>query len=103
MVDGLSLRDIFLNTLFGTIERYLATTGTDIAIVGIGHFARTIDDTPHNANLQTYQIFGGSFNLSDGLLQVVERASAARARDIFGLGEFDAGGLENAVGKGSEE
>ena len=53
-VDGLCLRDILLDTFLGPIEGNLATTGTDIAVIGICHLAGAIDDTAHDAYLQTY-------------------------------------------------
>ena len=123
-VDSLSLVDILFNKLLSLIERYLATTGTDITIVGISHFARTIDNTTHNTDFQAYQILGGSLdffessrltlgnaskltllllnrrlNTGDGFLQVIKRATTARTGDVLGLGEFDASSLEDGIGQ----
>ena len=95
--DSLFLGDVLGNTFLLLVERNLATTGTYIAIVGIGHLARTVNNTAHDAYLQTHQMAGGCLNLSDGFLQVIQGTSAAWAGDIFGLGELDASGLQDSI------
>ena len=44
----------------------------------------------------------GCLDAADGVLQVVERAAAARTGDVLRLRELDAGGLENGVCEGCE-
>ena len=64
MFYSLSLRDIFLYADLLLVERHLARTSTNIAIVGISHFARTIYYTAHDAYLQTLEVLGGSLMLA---------------------------------------
>ena len=97
--DSLFLGNVLGNTFLLLVERNLATTGTYIAIVGIGHLARTVDYAAPDANLQTYQMAGSSLDAGDGFLQVIQGTSAAWAGDVFGLGELDASGLKNGVRK----
>ena len=40
---------------------------------------------------------GGSLDATDGVLQIVERASTARTGDVLGLRKLDAGGLQDSV------
>ena len=103
MVYGLGFRNVFLYAFLGTVKTDLTTAGTHIAIVGIGHLARSVDNTAHDAYLQTHKVFRGCLDLCYRLLQVIEGSSATRTRDILGLGEFDAGCLEDGIGQGSEE
>ena len=98
-LDGFFLGDVFLDTFLGFVEGDLAATCAYVAIVGICHLTWAIDDTTHDADLETYEIFGGCLDLGDGLLEVVERAAAAWAGDVLGLGELDAGGLEDGIGQ----
>ena len=101
-VDSLSFGNVFLDAFFLPIERDAARTGTHVAVVGIGHLARSVDDAAHDADLQSHEMSSGCLDAADGVLQVVERAAAARTGDVLRLGEFDAGGLENGVGEGCE-
>ena len=91
--------NILLDTLLGLVERDFTTSGTYVTVVGIGHLTRTIYDTAHDTYLQAYHVLGGSFNLGDGFLQIVERTTATWARDILGLGKLDTGSLQNGVRK----
>ena len=98
-LDGLFLRDILFHAFLGFIEGDLTAPSTYITVVGIGHLTRTVDDTTHDADLQTHEVFRGSLDLGDGLLQVIERTPTTRTRDILRLCELDARGLQDAVGK----
>ena len=98
-LNSLLLGDILLYALLGLVERYLAATCTHIAIVGISHLTRAVHNTTHDTNLQAHHILGGSLDLGDSLLQVVECATATRALDILGLGKLDAGGLKDGIGQ----
>ena len=97
--DSLGLRDVLLYTLLRLVEGDLPTTCSHIAVVSIGHLTRAIDDTAHNADLQTHEVFRGSFDLGDGLLEVIERTATTRAGDILRLGELDAGCLKDGISK----
>ena len=96
-LHSLFLGDILLHALLTFIKGDLAPTCTHIAVVGIGHLARTIHDAAHDADLQAYQMAGSRLDTSNGLLQIVERTATPRAGDIFGLGKLDAGSLEDGV------
>ena len=68
MIHGLSLGDILLHTFFLTVEGYLASPSTHVAIVGIGHLARSVDNTTHDAYLQSHKVTGGCFDAADSVL-----------------------------------
>ena len=103
MFYGLFFGDVLLYTFFLTVETDLSTTGTYIAVVGIGHLSGAIDNTAHNSNLQALHIFRGFLDALDSGAQVIERAATTGAGDIFGLGEFYTGGLEYGIGERREE
>ena len=56
MLNGLSLRYALLDTFLSLVEIDLARRSTDIAIVRISHFARTIDDTAHDTDLEPLEV-----------------------------------------------
>ena len=56
MLDGLSLRYTLLDTLLSLVEIDLARCSTYIAIVRISHFARTINDTAHDTDLEPLEV-----------------------------------------------
>ena len=101
-LNGFFLRDVLLYTFLGLVERDFAAACADIAVVGIGHLARTVDDAAHDADLQTHKVFSGSLDLCDGLLEVIKRTSATGTGDVFGLGELDTRGLKDGVGESGE-
>ena len=100
--DGFVLGNVLLYAFLSSVERYFATACSYVTIVGIRHFTGTVDNAAHDTNFQTHQVAGSGFYACDSLLQVVKRAPTARTGDVFCLGEFDAGGLENGVSKGDE-
>ena len=69
--------NVLLDALLLLVETDFAAPGTYVAVVGIGHLARAVDDAAHDAYLQSLQVRRGSLDTGDGALQVVERASAA--------------------------
>ena len=97
MFYGLFFGDVLLNTFFLTIETDLSTTGTYIAVVGIGHLSGAIDNTAHNTYLQSFHILRSFLDTLDSGAQVIERATTTGAGDILGLGEFYTGGLEYRI------
>ena len=56
MLDGLSLRYALLDTFLSLVEIDLARCSTYIAVVRISHFARTIDDTAHDTDLEPLEV-----------------------------------------------
>ena len=71
LLNSLIFGNVFFYAFFLFIEADFSTTGTYIAIVGIRHFAGTIDNTAHNADLQTFQVRGSCFDTGDGRLQII--------------------------------
>ena len=61
-VDGLFFRNVFRYTLLLAIEGDLSAPGAHVAVVGIGHLTRAVDDAAHDANLQTDKVAGGGFD-----------------------------------------
>ena len=51
MFYSLSLRDVFLYADLLLVERHFARTSTNIAIIGISHFARPVNNTSHDSYL----------------------------------------------------
>ena len=88
-LDELLYRLFFGNVLLDAflllVKTDFAASGTHVTIVGIGHLARAVDDAAHDAYLQPLQVRRGGLDAGDGALQVIERASAAGAGDVFGL------------------
>ena len=72
----LALGDGFLYAGFLLVERNLAGTGTYITVVGVSHFAGTVDNATHDAYLQTLHVGSRCLYLGDGGAEVVERATA---------------------------
>ena len=56
MLDGLSLRYTLLDTFLSLVEIDLARCSTYISVVRIGHFARAIDDTAHDTDLEPLEV-----------------------------------------------
>lgn len=56
MLDGLSLWYALLDTFLSLVEIDLAWRSTYISVVRISHFARTIDDTAHDTNLESLEM-----------------------------------------------
>ena len=71
MLHGLILWYIFLHTFLAAIERDAVRTGSYVAVVGVGHFAGTVDYASHDADLESYEVAGGGFYAADGVLQVI--------------------------------
>ena len=90
--------DVLLDALLASVEAHPSASGTDVAVVSVRHLARTVDDAAHDANLQSFQVGGGSLDACQRVLQVEEGASAARTGDVFGLARPHAGSLEDAEG-----
>ena len=49
-VESLFLRDVALDALFAFVEAHFSHGCAHITVVGVCHFARTINDTAHNAD-----------------------------------------------------
>ena len=85
--------NVLLDALLLLVETDFAAPGTHVAVVGIGHLARAVDDAAHDAYLQSFQVRRGCLDAGDGALKVVERASAAGTGNVFGLAGAQTTGL----------
>src|SRR5574344_1464744 len=88
------------HTYFFAVERYLATGSSYITVVGIRHFARSVDNASHDTYLQTFHVFGSVFDTGYRLAQIVECASASRTTDIFSFAGAQAGCLQDTECRG---
>ena len=68
--------NVLQHTFLATIERDATATGTHIPIVGIGHLARSVDDTAHDAYLQSLIVGSGRLDAGYRCAEVIERAAA---------------------------
>ena len=95
MFDGFVGRNIFFDTHFAPIETHATTSGTHIAIIGIGHFAGAIHYATHHGYFQMCQMRRGGFNFGHRFLQIEHSATAAGTRDVFGATDAPACCLQN--------
>lgn|SRR5690606_21510393 len=70
LVYGLSSRDIAAHNILSSVKSNSSWSGTDISVVRICHFTRTIHNTSHNSNLDTLQVIGAFANHCGSLLQI---------------------------------
>ena len=56
LFHGLFFGDVLFDAFLFLIETHLATTGTYVSIIGIGHFAGTVHNAAHNAYLQAFEV-----------------------------------------------
>ena len=66
MLHSLALGDGLLHTHLLLVERNLARSGAHISVVGIGHFARSVDYTTHDAYLQALHVGRSSLDFGYG-------------------------------------
>ena len=97
-IDGFSFGDVALDALLAPVETDFTTGGTDVAVVGIGHFAGAVDDAAHDGDLEPDKVGRGGLDAGYGSLEVVERTATAGTTDVLGAGGADAGGLEDGEG-----
>ena len=101
LVDGGGLGDVALDDLLAFVEGYLARTLSYIAVVRISHLARAVDDAAHDTYLDALEVLGARLYLLQGLLDVVLRAAARGAGDVFTLADTCPDSLKDAVGHGN--
>ena len=95
---SLFFRNVLFNTFLLFVQTDFASSGTYIAIVGIGHFTRAIDDTAHDTDFQSLEVSRSRLDAGDGRFQVVQCTSATRTRDVFGFGSTDTSCLQDTKG-----
>ena len=80
---------------YSTEGRYATRPGAHVAVVGVGHLAGAVDDAAHDADAQVFQMRRARLDVGEGLFDVVERAAARGAGDVFGMREAHARGLQD--------
>lgn len=71
------------------VECDFASSSADIAVVGIGHLSRAVDDASHHGNVQTDQVLGGLPDFSQHSGEV-ELCPAAAGSGPFSSADFNA-------------
>ena len=92
-LHGEFCRNILFYASFAAIQAHLAATCSHVAVVCIGHLAGSVDDAAHDADFQAGQMRRSRLNSRDGVGQIVQGATTAGARYIFGLGGAQASRL----------
>ena len=75
-VDRLGRRDIALDDVLAAVQGDAVRAGTNVAIVSIGHFAGTVHDAAHDADLDTLQVVCLGSDQRCGLLKVKQGSAA---------------------------
>ena len=91
--------DVAQHRLSLAVDGHLAAALSDIAPVGVGHLAGTVDYAAHDRDDNSLEVRSACLDFGKGLLQVVHRAAAARAGDVLGLVETAPCGLHYLVGQ----
>src|SRR5699024_3549930 len=92
--------NVLFDALLLLVEADFASSGAYIAIISIGHFSGTVDNASHDSYLESFQMAGGCLDTGNGTFQVVEGASAAGTRDVFGLAGTYTSGLQDTESSG---
>ena len=58
-VDGFGFGNVLFDALLAAVETDFSACRTYVAVVGVGHFARAVDDAAHDGNLQSFQVGRG--------------------------------------------
>ena len=85
MLDCFLLWYVMFNTHLFTVEAHLLRSSTNVSVVRISHFSRSINDSSHDTYFKSFHAFSGFFDASNGGSEVVEGSSAAWTRDVFGF------------------
>ena len=91
--------DIAFDDVFALVERDFAGATAYIAVIGVGHFTRAVDNAAHNANFDAFEVVGVVSNQGGGFLQIEQGAPARWAGYVFGFGDAGARGLQDAEGR----
>jgi len=98
-IDCFCFGDVELHRCFADVEIHFAGPAADVAKIRIGHFAGTVHDASHDGDLYAIQVRGGCFDFRRCGLQIEQRPSAGRARDVISLEDARAGCLQDVVGQ----
>ena len=83
--------------LLAFVDRDFAVAFADVAPVGVCHFARTVDDAAHYGDDHAFEVFCTAFYFFECAFEVVHRAAATRAGDVFRSVETSAGSLHEFI------
>lgn len=94
-VERLLLRDVAFDDGAPLVEGDAPGSGAHVAVVGVGHLAGAVDDAAHDADFEIFQMRRARLDLRQRPLDVVERAAARGAGDVFGMREAYARRLQD--------
>ena len=97
---GFLLWDVFEDTFLAAIERDAVASCSHVAVVGVCHLTRSIDDAAHDGYFEARQMCRVFFYFRHGFLEVKHRSSATRAGDILRFIYTHARGLEDVLALG---
>src|SRR6478609_10278900 len=97
--DRFFFRDVELHGGLADVKVDLAGRAADVAEVRVRHFARAVDDAAHHRDPHALEVAGGGADFLGGVLEIEQRAAAARAGDVVGFENTGAGGLQDVVGE----
>src|ERR1700733_13126230 len=83
--DRFCLRNVEFHGLLADVKVDLTGCPSDIAKIGICHFARPVDDATHDRYRFPLQVIGGGSNPWRSLLQVKQGPPARWTRHIVGF------------------
>ena len=96
-IDRFCLRNVEFHGFLADVKIDLSGCPSDIAEIGICHFARPVDDATHDRDLYPFQVIGGGPDPRRGLLQVKQGPTARWTRHIIRLEDSGSGCLQNIV------
>ncbi|MFM1944159.1 MAG: hypothetical protein RI897_3141 [Verrucomicrobiota bacterium] len=98
-IDSFCFGNIEFHWGFSDVEVDFPGGTSDVAEVGIGHFAGAIDDAAHDGDFDSFEVVGACFDVGGDGLEVEESSAAAGAGDVIGFEATAAAGLEDIVGE----
>jgi hypothetical protein len=96
-IDRFGFRDIELHRRLPDVEVNFPRGSTDVAKIRIRHFARPVHDATHDRDFDSFEMYRRRFNPRGRRLEIEERATARWTRDVVGLENPRAGGLQDIV------
>lgn len=99
-LDSLFLGDSGFDDLSFSVEGDFASGGSDVSVVGVGHFSGAVDDASHDGDVEAFEVAGGVPDFIEDGGEIEFSASARGAGDVFDLGFAEAAGLEDFVADG---
>src|SRR5690554_4473622 len=101
-VHGIRSGNVSLYDLLLLVQGYFVVSGTHVTVVGVGHFARTVDDASHDADLNAFEVRSSGADHGRGFLKVEKRAAARGTGDVLRFADAGPRSLQNAERQGGE-